>query len=149
MLADEFGEFAMVATFFKFAICAACEGGALVLLYELPCCLRINFGEFATFVIFVKFALFTTCKGDYFVLFYILPHCLLTNWANMPRLPHLSNLSYSLPAKAFLLADEFDKFCQICCCVCLWRYLNYIIWHLYTLFISFCYVLFAEDVIDA
>ena len=44
LLADEFGEFAMLVKFvkFKFAIFAACEGGPLVFLYELPCCLLMN-----------------------------------------------------------------------------------------------------------
>ena len=83
------------------------------------------------------------------VLFYILPHCLLKNWANTPRLPHLSNLSHSLPAKALLIADEFDKFLQIRSCVRFWTYLTYIIWHLFTLFISFFYVLFSKDFTDA
>ena len=110
----------------------------------LVACVQINFGEFVTFA---NFAIFTACKGDSLVLFYILPHCLLTNWANMPCLPHLSNLSYLLPAKALLLADEFDNFWQICCCELFWTYLKYIIWHLFTSFTSFCYVSFAEDLL--
>ena len=69
----------------------------------------------------------------------------------MPWLPlQASNLSYLLPAKAFLVDDEFDKFCQICCFVRFWTYINCIIWHLYTLFFTLvCYVLFAEGLIHA
>ena len=99
LLAEEFGEFV------KFVIFAACEGGPLVTLHEFPCSLLMNLMDFPH-VIFVKFASFTASL----VLFYILPHCLLTNWANMPRLPHLSSSSHSFPAKALLLADEFDQF---------------------------------------
>ena len=42
LLADEFGEFANLATFVKFAIFAACEKSPLVLLCELPCCMLTN-----------------------------------------------------------------------------------------------------------
>ena len=101
--------------------------GALLSCYVncLVACLQINFGEFATFVRFVKFAMFMACKGDYLMYCLIMLSDELGKY--MLRLPHLSNLSYSLRAKALLLADEFDKFRQICCCMLFWTYLNYII----------------------
>ena len=46
LLAEESGEFAALATFIKFAIFAACEGGPLVLLYEFLCCLLTNLMNF-------------------------------------------------------------------------------------------------------
>ena len=44
----------------------------------------------------------------------------LGKYATVATLNLMSNLSYSLLAKALLLADEFDKFCQICCCMLFW-----------------------------
>ena len=95
LLAEEFGEFGMLATFVKFVIFATCEGGPLVTLHEFPCSLFMNLMDFPHLS---------------YLLNYIFSHCLLTNWANMPCLPHLSNLSHLFPAKVLLLADEFDEF---------------------------------------